>query len=308
MFPAPRLASEAMPADRILQWTVGDLQIHRIVEVANHADPIGILLKDATERIFDPFTLWLRPHFITDADQMLIQWQAFAIRTPRLNLMIDTCIGNDRKRFFQVFNDMHTPFLEDLASCGFIPHDIDLVCCTHLHYDHVGWNTHLENGKWTPTFPNAVYLIDNTEYAGIRELQASGDWHGQHLPDSIDPIVAAGLHKFIDAPGYRVCDEIWLEHTPGHTPGHCAVHIESGGQHAIITGDLMHHPVQVAVPPWRGNFDHDPDAATRTRVKFVSTYSDRQTLIIGSHFAGLTAGWIIPNGEHCRFVTERPTR
>jgi len=160
-----------MPANRLLQWTVGDVQIHRIVEVANHADPIGILLKDATERIFDPFSSWLRPHFISDADQMLIQWQAFAIRTPRLNLMIDTCIGNDRKRFFQVFNDMHTPFLEDLASCGFVPHDINLVCCTHLHYDHVGWNTHLENGKWTPTFPNAVYLIDNTEYAEMRELQ-----------------------------------------------------------------------------------------------------------------------------------------
>jgi glyoxylase-like metal-dependent hydrolase (beta-lactamase superfamily II) len=302
------VASEVMTAERNLQWNVGDVQIHRIVEVADHADPIGVLLKDATERIFEPFVSWLRPHFITDAHQMLIQWQAFAIRTPRLNLMIDTCIGNDRKRFFQVFTDMHTPFLEDLAACGFAPHDIDLVCCTHLHYDHVGWNTHLQNGQWVPTFANAVYLIDNTEFAEIRELHASGDWHAQHLSDSVDPIVAAGLHKFIDAPGYRVSDEIWLEHTPGHTSGHCAVYIESGGQHAVITGDLMHHPVQVAVPEWRGNFDHDPDTATQTRVKFVSRYSDSRTLIIGSHFAGPTAGWIARAGEHCRFVTERTDR
>jgi glyoxylase-like metal-dependent hydrolase (beta-lactamase superfamily II) len=297
-----------MTAARILQWKVGDVQIHRIVEVADHVDPIGILLKDANERIFEPFASWLRPHFITDADQMLIQWQAFAIRTPSLNLMIDTCIGNDRKRFFKVFTDMHTPFLEDLASCGFAADDIDLVCCTHLHYDHVGWNTHLVDGQWVPTFPNAVYLIDKKEYAEMSALQAGGDWHGQHLSDSVDPIVAAGLHKFIDAPGYRVCDEIWLEHTPGHTSGHCAVHIEYGGQHAIITGDLMHHPVQVAVPDWRGTFDHDPETATRTRVKFISQYADSSTLIIGSHFAGPTAGWIAQAGAHCRFVTEQSAR
>ncbi len=295
-----------MSAARLPQWTVGDVQIYRIVEVADHADPIGVLLKDATERIFDPYTAWLRPHFISPAGQMLIQWQAFAIRTPRMSLMIDTCIGNDRKRFFEVFTNLHTPFLQELAACGFAPADIKLVCCTHLHYDHVGWNTHLENGKWMPTFPNAVYLIDMTEYAEMRRLQASGDWHGEHLPDSIDPIVAAGLHRFIDAPGYRVCEEIHLQHTPGHTPGHCSVHIESRGQHAIITGDLLHHPVQIALPDWRGNFDHDPETATRTRVKFVTEHADRRTLIIGSHFAGPTAGWIVPEGERRRFVTEPP--
>jgi hypothetical protein len=120
-----------MPAERIVQWNVGDVQIYRIVEVANHADPIGVLLKDATERVFDPYSSWLRPHFISDAGHMLVQWQGFAIRTPRLKLMIDTCIGNDRKRFFQIFNDMHTSFLDDLGACGFAPADIDLVCCTH---------------------------------------------------------------------------------------------------------------------------------------------------------------------------------
>jgi glyoxylase-like metal-dependent hydrolase (beta-lactamase superfamily II) len=177
-----------------------------------------------------------------------------------------------------------------------------------MHYDHVGWNTRLEDGRWIPTFPNATYLIDSTEYAEIRQLQIAGDWHGEHLSDSVDPIVTAGLHRFIDAAGYRVCEEIQLVPTPGHTSGHCSVHIESRSENAIITGDLMHHPVQIALPHWQGNFDHDADMATRTRVSFVSRYSDSRTLVIGSHFAGPTAGWFVPARDHCRFVTDCPAR
>src|SRR5579863_6302004 len=95
-------------------------------------------------------------------------------------------------------------------------------CVVRMHYDHVGWNTRLEDGRWIPTFPNATYLIDSTEYAEIRQLQIAGDWHGEHLSDSVDPIVTAGLHRFIDAAGYRVCEEIQLVPTPGHTSGHCS--------------------------------------------------------------------------------------
>jgi glyoxylase-like metal-dependent hydrolase (beta-lactamase superfamily II) len=295
-----------MALQDVRQWRIGEVEITRIVEVAAYPAPIGMLLEGAGPEIFAPYEDWLRPHFISEAGEMLMQWQAFAVRTPGRLVMVDTCIGNDRKLYFEIFNDMQTAFLEDLHASGINPLEVDTVCCTHLHYDHVGWNTRLVDGKWIPTFPNARYLFDTTEYAEIRHLQEIGDWHGAHLPDAIDPIVQAGLHEFISAPGYRVCDEIRFEHTPGHTAGHCAVYVESKGERAVITGDLMHHPVQCAIPDRHGAFDHDPSTGSVTRRKFVEQNADGAIMVIGSHFSGPSAGWIIRDGETWRFVTEPP--
>lgn len=288
------------------EWQIGDVRVIRIVEVAAYPADIGMLLSGAGPDIFAPYQDWLKPHFVTDEGQMLMQWQAFAVQTPTRTMMIDTCIGNDRKLYFDIFNDMQTSFLEDLKASGIDPDVVDTVCCTHLHYDHVGWNTRLVDGKWVPTFPNARYLFDVTEYEEIRHLQEIGDWHGNHLPEAIDPIVEAGLHEFISAPGYRVCDEIRMEHTPGHTAGHCAIYIESRGERAVITGDLIHHPIQFAMPDRHGSFDHDPALGAETRRRFVSRNADGAILVIGSHFSDPTAGWIVPDGNGWRFVTERP--
>jgi glyoxylase-like metal-dependent hydrolase (beta-lactamase superfamily II) len=296
-----------MALENVKHWKVGDVRITRIVEVAAYAADIGMLLNGAGPEIFEPYKDWLTPNFVTEDGLMLMQWQAFAVQTPSRTLMIDTCIGNDRKLHFDIFNDMQTSFLEDLEASGIHPLKVDTVCCTHLHYDHVGWNTKLVDGKWVPTFPNARYLFDTTEYQEIRHLEEIGDWHGGHLPDAIDPIVAAGLHEFISAPGYQVCDEIRMEHTPGHTAGHCAIYIESKGERAVITGDLLHHPVQFAMPTRHGSFDHDPVTGAQTRKKFVSDNADGAIMVIGSHFSDPTAGWIVPDGDVWRFVTERPS-
>ncbi|ANI80215.1 MBL fold metallo-hydrolase [Sphingobium sp. EP60837] len=295
-----------MALENVKHWEIGDVRITRIVEVAAYAADIGMLLKDAGPEIFEPYLDWLKPNFVTEDGLMLMQWQAFAVQTPSRTLMIDTCIGNDRKLHFDIFNDMQTSFLEDLQASGIDPLKVDTVCCTHLHYDHVGWNTKLVDGAWMPTFPNARYLFDTTEYQEIRHLEEIGDWHGSHLPDAIDPIMAAGLHEFISAPGYQVCDEIRMEHTPGHTAGHCAIHIESRGERAVITGDLLHHPIQFAIPARHGSFDHDPVKGAQTRQKFVSENADGTIMVIGSHFSDPSAGWIIPDGDAWRFVTERP--
>lgn len=296
-----------MALENVKHWQVGDARITRIVEVAAYPADVGILLEGATAEIFRPYEDWLKPSFINDDGQILMQWQAFAVQTPGRTLMIDTCIGNDRKLHFDVFNNMQTAFLEDLIASGIDPQVVDTVCCTHLHYDHVGWNTRLLKGKWVPTFPNARYLFDTCEYEEIRQLEDIGDWHAGHLPDAIDPIIEAGLHAFISAPGYQVCDEIRMEHTPGHTAGHCAIHIESRGERAVITGDLLlHHPVQFAIPDHRGLFDHDPAMGAKTRRKFVQDNAGQEVMVIGSHFSDPTAGWIEPDGAAWRFVTERP--
>jgi glyoxylase-like metal-dependent hydrolase (beta-lactamase superfamily II) len=190
-------------------------------------------------------------------------------------------------------------FLEDLTHAGFPPASIDTVLCTHLHIDHVGWNTHMVDGRWVPTFPNARYLMNRTELQFLRSQIGVAHAETEHIPDSIQPVFDAGLVDFVSR-DHRVTDELWLEPTPGHTPGHVSIHIASKGEHAVITGDLMHHPVQCAEPHLRSNFCNDHDQARETRLAFLERYQDRGALVIGSHFADPTAGWITRDGAAWR--------
>jgi glyoxylase-like metal-dependent hydrolase (beta-lactamase superfamily II) len=161
----------------------------------------------------------------------------------------------------------------------------------------VGWNTHLVNGKWVPTFPTARYYFGKNEYDHWLHLKATGGYHSfEHLEDAIDPILEAGLAEFI-GPQFKLNDEISLFPTPGHTPGHCSVLIESRGQKAVITGDMMHHPIQLADPTRPGRFDMDKEAGGRTRKEFIDRFADKDVLIIGSHFNEPTSGWIVRDPE-----------
>jgi glyoxylase-like metal-dependent hydrolase (beta-lactamase superfamily II) len=226
------------------------------------------------------------------------------LRSRGKTFMIDTCIGNDRQREFDVFTNMQTSFLQDLRTAGFPPEQIDGVLCTHLHFDHVGWNTRKEGDHWVPTFPQARYYFGREEYAHWQHLrETDGYHHVDHLVDSIDPIVQAGLVDFID-PDFQLTDEVSLIPTPGHTPGHVSVLIRSGGQEAVITGDMMHHPIQLAIPATHGRFDMDQARGAQTRVEFVDRFADTATLVIGSHFSDPTAGHIVTDGASWKLKTE----
>jgi glyoxylase-like metal-dependent hydrolase (beta-lactamase superfamily II) len=284
-----------MAAEHIRHWRVGDVDIARIVEVYGFEDDISMLLPDATPQYVQQFG-WLQPHFATPEGRMIISFQCFVLRSKGRTAMIDTCIGNDRKREFDVFCNMQNTFLEDLDTAGFPAKEVTDVLCTHLHFDHVGWNTRLVEGKWVPTFPQARYLFGRREWQHWTHLRDTGGYHHMdHLQDSIDPILAAGLEQFIDA-DFRLTDEVSLIATPGHTPGHVSVLIESRGERAVITGDLMHSPIQIAIPATEARFDMDKSQAARTRCEFVERFSNSGTLIIGSHFAEPTAGHIVPDG------------
>src|SRR5690606_13758753 len=152
-----------MAIETMCTWQIGDVEITRIVEVNAWEDDISMLLPDATPATVQAYP-WLVPHYATPEGKMIISFQCFVMRTKTRQIMLDTCIGNDRKREFDVFTNMQTSFLADLAHAGFKPEEIDTVLCTHLHFDHVGWNTHLKDGKWVPTFPNARYLFGKQEY------------------------------------------------------------------------------------------------------------------------------------------------
>jgi glyoxylase-like metal-dependent hydrolase (beta-lactamase superfamily II) len=285
----------------MLKWQVGDVAISRIVEL-EMSSPYSTkhpFIPDATpERMREPS--WLHPHFVTPEGNLNTSIHALLVDAPGLKLVVDTCIGNDRPRRILAKRPLALPFLERFAESGWKPSDVSAVVCTHLHVDHVGWNTMLIDGKWTPTFPNARYLIGRREF---EHWTAEGEGETKDiLADSVQPIFDAGLAHLVEM-DHRISSELRLMPTPGHTPGHVSVVIESKGQRAIITGDLMHHPCQIAHPDWCAAFDSSQPAARATREQVLRDVADTDTLVIGTHFTAPTAGRVVKDGDAYRLVS-----
>ncbi len=291
-----------MGREHIKRWKIGDVEVVRIVELYDFQDDVWVLLDGATADLLLKYD-WLAPHFVTPDGRMRMNFQAFVVVSQGRRIMVDTCIGNGRKREFDVFSDMQTSFLDDLIGAGYAPESFDTVLCTHLHLDHCGWNTRLVDGKWVPTFPNARYLFSRTELDHWEKSRAAGLPHMEHVDDAIQPVLDAGLVDFVP-PDHRITDEVRLIPTHGHTPGHVSVHISSAGQEAVITGDVIHHPVQFAEPDWINNFDMDKDAGQRSRRDFFARYQDKPSTVIGSHFAEPSSGRIVREGQVWRFVAD----
>ncbi|HKD24047.1 MAG TPA: MBL fold metallo-hydrolase [Rhizomicrobium sp.] len=288
-----------MAAEHIKKWQIGDVEIVRIVEVNAHEDPFTMLSEDLTPEIAKQHR-WLMPHFATPEGRMKISFQAFALRSGKERVMIDTCIGNDREREYPIFTNMQTSFLEDLKTAGYPRESITKVLCTHLHFDHVGWNTMKVNGRFVPTFPHARYLFGRKEYDHWQMLKRTGGYHDfSHLVDSVDPITDADLADFIE-PSTNITDEVSLVPTPGHTPGHVSVMIKSRGAEAIITGDMMHHPIQFAESDRTGNFDMDKEQGVKTRKEMFKRLEDRDILVIGSHFCNPSSGYVVRDKNNWR--------
>jgi glyoxylase-like metal-dependent hydrolase (beta-lactamase superfamily II) len=284
--------------------TVGRVRVSRVVERAGPTRPTWLLpeaLPEAVERHRE----WLAPHFLDDKGRFLQSIHTFVVQAPGLTMLVDTCVGNDKDRGGRApFHMMHTGFLEDLAAAGFRPESIDVVLCTHLHVDHCGWNTRREGDRWVPTFPRARHLFVRREWehwAGERDEDTL-----RILADSVKPVLDAGLADLVEM-DHRISEEIRLEPTPGHTPGHVSVRLHSGGRDAVITGDLMHHPIQMAEPQWQTPFDSDAAAAVKTRRAFCEQYADTPVTVLGTHFHHPTAGRIVRHGQTWRFTAGEGT-
>jgi len=279
----------------MMQWQIGDVRISKVLEQQVALPAEGLIANVDAERMRQHAS-WLKPHFMTDDGEIELSIHALVVESAGKTIVVDTCMGNDRKLPMDL-GPLDTAFLSELEKVV-AREDVDFVMCTHLHFDHVGWNTMLVDGKWVPTFPNARYLFAREEYE---------HWTGEVKDDNIDlsiavtPIVEAGLHDLVES-NHSITKEVTLEPSPGHTPGHVSVRIQSGGEDAVITGDLVHHPVQLAEPTWGSHPDAQPERAVQTRRDFVSRYGDRSTLVIGTHFAGPTAGHIRIEGNSCRLV------
>ncbi len=278
--------------------TLGHLRVSTVVERAGPTRPTW-LLPDAVPEAVERHRGWLAPHFLDEKGRFLQSIHSFVIETPGLRALVDTCVGNGKDRGGrQPFHMMRTSFLDDLRAAGFPPESIDLVLCTHLHVDHVGWNTRLENGRWVPTFPRARHLFTRREW---EHWSAEPDEETKRImADSVTPVLDAGLADLVDM-DHRVSDELWLEPTPGHTPGHVSVRLRSGDGDAVVTGDLMHHPVQMAEPQWASHFDSDAEQGRKTRRAFCERYADGPVIVLGTHFHHPTAGRIVRHGDAWRF-------
>jgi glyoxylase-like metal-dependent hydrolase (beta-lactamase superfamily II) len=262
-----------------VQWNVGDVRITKVVE---HELPIPLngLLVDVADEVIAR-NQWLAPDFSTPDGLGKLSIHALVIDTGERRILVDTCVGNLREGLHMPATPSNLP--ASLAAAGYAVEDIDTVICTHLHFDHVGWNTRLEGGKWVVT--DGAY--------------------SNNLSDTISPVIDAGAVDFVET-DHQVCPQVRLTPTPGHTPGHVSVVIESGQgdniERAFITGDMAHHPIQFAEPDIAAPADSDSPLAAQTRRSFLTDRAADQALVIGTHFGGPTAGRVVAMGDAWRLI------
>ena len=260
---------------------LGAVRIHRIVEFEASFAPALDTLVGLTPELLDECRPLMAPGEIDAQDNFILSYQSFLVITPDANILIDTCVGDHKTHRRPAYHMRKgSRYLERLAEFGLTPQDIHYVLCTHLHVDHVGWNTRLENGVWVPTFPNAKYLF------GRREFDYWIDNHRKEpvsvIAESVLPIVEAGQAVLVED-DFELRDYVRLLPTPGHTPGHNAICLGKARDEAVVTGDLLHVSIQARHPELSFYVDWDKALAATTRRQFLERYCDTDTLCCFTH-------------------------
>ncbi|MES1924856.1 MBL fold metallo-hydrolase [Salinisphaera sp. T31B1] len=295
---------------------LGDTRLDVVWETDDHSFDAQQFFKHSTREDFARHEDWISPlHFDAHTNRIALSMHSWLVRTPRLTVLIDGCVGNDKQRPTRpAWHELNTPFLDRLAALGVKPADVDYVMCTHLHADHVGWNTCLVDGRWVPTFPNAKYVISRREHEiwQARFETNTADEPGHHLQsfiDSVLPIVEAGKALIVDD-GYELDDLITIEAAPGHTEGHVAIWLHAGRESGVFTGDVIHHPIQIHHPDWSCMGCENPTDANRTRARILERCLSQGTLLLPGHFMAPHAGYVEhdTHGLSFRFVDGRTTR
>lgn len=284
----------------------GDIRVDVIPEL-DFAWAPDFLLVGATREGVAEHEHWLGPrHVEAGTLNLKMSMHAHLIRTRHHTILFDTCCGNDKDRsYFPEWHHLRTPFLEKFAHAGVLPEQVDFVMCSHLHADHIGWNTRLLNGERVPTFPNAKYLISKGEFEWWRDAIATGSvkpYRKLAFNDSILPVVDRGLATFVEddyAFENEMPDEVRYMPLHGHTKHHCGLYLCSRSQDAIFSGDALHHPIQLARPDWV--HADDPAAATQVIRDLIARCIDTPTKLMTAHFAAPTIGRVVSGPGHPRF-------
>lgn len=290
-----------------MQWQIGGIQVTRIEEIMGPMFDPPRFLPDFDPAVLDAHADWLVPdHFDRDTGLLVASMHSWLIETAHHKVLIDTCIGDDKPRMpYRNWHEMRTPWLGNLKTTGVSPGDIDFVMCTHLHVDHVGWNTRLQDGQWVPTFPNAKYIFSKQEFEFWQTERASADpnefkaVNNQTFDDSVLPIMH--LAELVEGEAELIADLLRIKPAPGHTPGSIAIELTDGQQQGLFTGDICHHPLQVIEPDWNSAYCELPDQARATRKAILGHCCNHGSLMLPAHFGGRHAGYVRDSGAGFSF-------
>jgi glyoxylase-like metal-dependent hydrolase (beta-lactamase superfamily II) len=277
-------------------YSIGDIRITRVEEMVGPFVAPTDWFGDYNRDEFESQMHWMAPnYFDVPTGRMVSSVHSWILRVGGKTILVDTCTGNHKERpGWDAFHMLDIPYLERLRAVGIEPEEVDMVMCTHLHLDHVGWNTRLENGTWVPTFPNARYLMSRTEAEFFADYIKHPDTQQVEVNtynDSVLPIIEAGRHELLTgveeiAPGLTLCQ------IPGHTPGHIGIDLNSAGKRALFAGDAFHFPLQISMWRWRGVHDHDPEQACDTRRRILEHCVEHDALLLPAHFPAPHGGYI----------------
>jgi len=284
-------------------FKVGDATIHRVVEMETGFTPILEFFPNLTKERLEENRSWMQPAALDANDNVVLCFQSYIVQIGGKNILVDSCVGNDKPREARpLWNKKKDwAFQNGFAAAGLTYADIDFVMCTHLHVDHVGWNTRMENGRWVPTFPKARYLFSKTELDFWLAENAKAEVGP--IADSVVPIVEAKACDVISS-DYQLNDLVKIFPTPGHTIDHYAVEVGGKGTRSVFTGDLIHSPIQARHPELAMRIDYDPAQGVASRRKFLETYCDTDAVCCFAHFPSPSKGYVRRWGDgfKCEYI------
>jgi len=282
-------------------FKIGNLEIQQVVEMQAPFFGVKDFLPTSDSNKVQMLKPLVEPWALCpDTGKIILAVQTYVVRTSKHTILLDTCVGCDKFSAIPAWNmRSDNGWLSRLASAGVSPESVDYVFCTHLHGDHVGWNTLLRDGRYVPTFPNAKYIFAKKEI----DFQSTRTEENRKrsYQQSIVPVLEAGQAQLVDT-DFALDDEVWLVPTPGHTPGHVAVHLKSAGMEAVMIGDAMHSPLQCVHPEWSSKPDSDPIIAAKTRIDLIENCIAHDYLVLTSHFPLPSIGKLTGTGDGLGFA------
>ena len=286
---------------------LGRMRIHKVHEMDSPVPLLSQLPGTTPDDMKRLLTWYDQPDEVSadpETSFMTFSVHSWVIEIDGRTLLVDTCCGNHKNRALPEVHQLDTEYLGNLRRAGFAPEDIDMVMCTHLHFDHVGWNTRLENGKWVPTFPNARYVFGKRDFEYFKENPEGEALHNMAFLDSIVPVMEAGQGDLVDEDSIahrEIGDGVWLEPAYGHSPGCCTVNAQANGPPGIFWGDVIHHPVQLIRHDLPFAFDTDGATACEVRKATMERLADTDTMCFPAHFRRSSAGYVKRDGDAFRY-------